>query len=98
MYTLRGYLSMAQVSSTIKGLRRIEGQVRGVIRMLEEERYCIDVLHQVQAVKAALRRAENEILKDHAATCVESAIASGSDIEQREKVAELIDLFDQLKR
>lgn len=89
---------MTQVSPTIKRLRRIEGQVRGIIRMLEEDRYCIDVLHQVQAVKAALRRAESEILKAHAATCVESAIGSGDESVQREKVAELVDLFDRLKR
>jgi len=84
--------------STISRLNRIEGQVRGLVRMLEEDRYCIDVLHQIQAVKAALARAESEILKDHAASCVEEAIASGNAVEQREKVSELIDLFDKLKR
>ncbi|MEL7297531.1 MAG: metal-sensitive transcriptional regulator [Pseudomonadota bacterium] len=89
---------MNEVTPTIKRLRRIEGQVRGVIRMLEEGRYCIDVLHQMQAVKAALARAESEILKEHAATCVESAIESGDDKVQREKVSELIELFDRLKR
>ncbi|MEL6300482.1 MAG: metal-sensitive transcriptional regulator [Pseudomonadota bacterium] len=89
---------MNEVTPTIKRLRRIEGQVRGVIRMLEEGRYCIDVLHQMQAVKAALARAESEILKEHAATCVDSAIESGDDKVQREKVSELIELFDKLKR
>ena len=89
---------MNEVTPTIKRLRRIEGQVRGVIRMLEEGRYCIDVLHQMQAVKAALARAESEILKEHAATCVESAIESGDDKVQRVKVSELIELFDRLKR
>ena len=83
---------------TINRLKRSEGQIRGIIKMLEEERYCIDILNQMQAVKAALARAESEILKDHAATCVESAIKSGNEIEQREKVSELIDLFDKLKR
>ena len=66
--------------------------------MLEEDRYCIDVLTQMQAIKSAIARAESEILKSHAATCVESAIASGDTEEQREKVSELIDLFDRLKR
>ena len=89
---------MNEVTPTIKRLRRIEGQVRGGIRMLEEGRYCIDVLHQMQAVKAALARAESEILKEHAATCVESAIESGDDKVQRVKVSELIELFDRLKR
>lgn len=79
-------------------LKRIEGQVRGLVRMLDEERYCIDVLHQMQAVKAALARAESELLKEHATHCVEDAIASGNADAQREKVTELIDLFDKLKR
>ena len=89
---------MTQTNTTIKRLNRIEGQVRGIARMLEEERYCIDVLHQMQAVKAALARAESEILKDHAAHCVEDAIASGNASAQRKKVSELVDLFDKLKR
>ena len=79
-------------------LKRIEGQVRGLVRMLEEERYCIDVLHQMQAVKSALARAESQLLKEHAAHCVADAIASGNTAAQREKVTELIDLFDKLKR
>ena len=79
-------------------LKRIEGQVRGFVRMLEEDRYCIEVLHQMQAVKSALSRAESELLKQHAAHCVEDAIATGNTTQQREKVAELIDLFDKLKR
>ena len=83
---------------TINRLKRIEGQVRGIIRMLEEDRYCIDVLTQMQAVKSAMARAESEILKDHAAGCVNAAIKSGNEGEQRKKVAELIDLFDKLKR
>lgn len=83
---------------TINRLKRSEGQIRGIIKMLEDERYCIDILNQMQAVKAAIARAESEILKDHAATCVESAIKSGNADEQREKVSELIDLFDKLKR
>ena len=68
-------------------LKRIEGQVRGLVRMLEEDRYCIEVLHQMQAVKSALSRAESELLKQHAAHCVEDAIATGNTTEQREKVA-----------
>lgn len=66
--------------------------------MLEEERYCIDVLNPMQAVKAAIAKAESEILKGHASTCVEAAVKSGNEANQREKVSELIDLFDKLKR
>lgn len=83
---------------TINRLKRIEGQVRGIIRMLEDERYCIDVLTQMQAVKSALARAESEILKDHAQGCVNAVIESGDPDAQRQKVSELVDLFDKLKR
>lgn len=79
-------------------LKRIEGQVRGVAQMVESDRYCIEILHQVQAVKAALSKAESEILKDHAAHCVSEAIASGDAAEQRTKFSELIDLFEKVKR
>lgn len=78
--------------------RRIEGQVRGLAGMIEEDRYCIDVLTQLQAVKAALARAESEVLKRHAASCVAQAIESGDEAEQREKFNELVDLFERAKR
>ena len=71
-------------------LSRIEGQVRGVARMVEEDRYCIDVLTQLQAVRAALARVETEMLKDHLGHCIEGAIVSGDKEEQRRKSAELI--------
>jgi DNA-binding FrmR family transcriptional regulator len=84
--------------ATIRRLNRIEGQVRGIGRMIEEERYCIDTLQQMQAIKSALAKVEDAILKDHAATCVETAIASGDEGDQRNKFAELIDLFGRVKR
>jgi DNA-binding FrmR family transcriptional regulator len=85
-------------SATIRRLNRIAGQVRGISRMIEEERYCIDVLQQLQAVKSALARVEDAVLKDHAATCVESAIASGNEREQRQKFGELVDLISKSRR
>lgn len=74
-------------------LARIEGQVRGVARMIETERYCIDILNQIQAVKAALGRVEAEILKEHADHCVAEAMASGDRSEQKTKLTELVELF-----
>ena len=71
-------------------LKRIEGQVRGLIRMVEEDRYCIDVVTQIQAVIAAARKVEGEILKDHVAHCVEHAIQSGDPKVQRRKIEELV--------
>ena len=82
----------------VNRLRRVEGQVRGVAQMVEDDRYCIDILTQVQALKAALGRAESEILKRHAACCVAEAIASGDEGEQQQKFSELIDLFEKAKR
>ena len=68
--------------------------MRGIARMIEEDRYCIDVLIQLRAARAALKRVEDEVLKDHAATCVEHAIQSGDAEDQRRKVAELLALLD----
>jgi len=79
-------------------LDRIEGQVRGIARMLEEDRYCIDVLTQTLAVRAALRKVEEEILRDHVAHCVEGAIASGDAKDQRKKVAELMEVMARVQR
>jgi DNA-binding FrmR family transcriptional regulator len=76
-------------------LSRIEGQVRGVSKMIEEERYCIDLLMQLRAIRAALGKVESEILKDHADHCIADAVRSGSEEEQRDKFSELIDLFDR---
>ncbi len=76
-----------------KRLRRIEGQVRGIARMIDEDRYCIDILTQVQAVRAALKRVEDEILQDHVEHCVEHAIASGDRSEQRTKITELVEVL-----
>lgn len=85
-------------TAILNRLNRIEGQVRGVRQMVADDRYCIDILHQVQAVKAALAKAESEILKDHAACCVAEAIAAGDVAQQRVKFNELIDLFEKVKR
>jgi len=85
-------------ASSLKRLNRIEGQVRGLSRMVEEDRYCIDIVTQISAVRAALRRAEEEILTDHVAHCIEDAIASGNKSEQRRKVAELTSVLRRAER
>ena len=85
-------------ATTLKRLVRIEGQVRGLARMVEDDRYCIDIVTQISAVRAALRKAEEEILRDHVAHCVEGAIASGNKGDQRRKVSELIDVLARTQR
>jgi DNA-binding FrmR family transcriptional regulator len=85
-------------TSVRKRLNRIEGQVRGLSRMVEEDRYCIDIITQVGAVRAALARVEEELLRDHVGHCVEHAIASGDKADQRRKVAELMEVFGRAQR
>lgn len=85
-------------TSVRKRLNRIEGQVRGLSRMVEEDRYCIDIITQIGAVRAALSRVEEELLRDHVGHCVEHAIASGDKADQRRKVAELMDVMGRAGR
>jgi DNA-binding FrmR family transcriptional regulator len=66
--------------------------------MVEEDRYCIDIVTQLGAVSAALRKVEEQVLRDHVAHCVEHAIASGDKREQRQKVAELMEVLERAKR
>jgi DNA-binding FrmR family transcriptional regulator len=79
-------------------LKRIEGQVRGIVRMVEDGRYCIDILTQLQAARAAMAKVETELLKDHLGHCIEGAIVSGDKDEQRRKASELILLLDRAAR
>ena len=98
-YTYRGYMPIMQKdtkASCLKRLKRIEGQVRGLIGMVADERYCIDVITQVAAVRAALKRVEDEVLKDHVAHCVEHAISAGDRTEQREKIVELMRVLGKM--
>jgi DNA-binding FrmR family transcriptional regulator len=85
-------------TSVRKRLNRIEGQVRGLSRMVDENRYCIDIITQIGAVRAALARVEEELLRDHVGHCVEHAIASGDKVDQRRKVAELMEVFGRAQR
>ncbi|HVC60046.1 MAG TPA: metal-sensitive transcriptional regulator [Acetobacteraceae bacterium] len=79
-------------------LSRIEGQVAGLSRMVEADRYCVDVLTQIAAVRAALAKVEAQILHDHVDTCVASAFASGDPEEQRQKVDELVETIGRMRR
>jgi DNA-binding FrmR family transcriptional regulator len=85
-------------ASLQKRLSRIEGQVRGLSKMVEDDRYCIDIVTQISAVRAALRRVEEEVLRDHVAHCVEHAISSGNKADQREKIAELMAVIGRSDR
>ncbi|MDQ3143284.1 MAG: metal-sensitive transcriptional regulator [Pseudomonadota bacterium] len=88
-------MERANKDKLLNRLSRIEGQVRGIHKMVDEGRYCIDVLTQLQAVRAALSRVETEMLKDHLGQCIEGAIVSGNVAEQRAKAAEIIQLLER---
>jgi DNA-binding FrmR family transcriptional regulator len=82
----------------VRRLHRIEGQVRGIERMVEEERYCIDVLTQIAAVNTALESLAFRILDDHVNHCVAGALASGDEVEAAEKSRELLDAVHRFSR
>ena len=82
---------------TLKRLRRLEGQVRGVARMVEDDRYCVDILTQTAAIRAALKGVEKLVIDNHAAHCIEAALASGDAEQQRAKFVELIELIDKAR-
>lgn len=79
-------------------LKRISGQVAGIQRMVEEDRYCVDVLLQVAAAEAALDRVGHMVLASHVDTCVSSALESGRPKERRKKMDELLDVFSKFGR
>jgi CsoR family transcriptional regulator, copper-sensing transcriptional repressor len=85
-------------AAVLKRLKRIEGQVGGLSRMVGDGRYCIDIVTQISAVRAALRRAEEEILRDHVSHCVEHAITSGNKQDQRKKITEIIEVLGRSGR
>jgi DNA-binding FrmR family transcriptional regulator len=85
-------------SSNLKRLRRIEGQIRGIAKMVEEEKYCADILVQISAVQEALRSVGRELMRNHLRHCAATAIQSGSDEDARAMYDELLDLMYKYSR
>ena len=79
--------------SQLSALRRVEGQVRGIIKMIDEGKYCIDVLNQIKAAKAALVRVESNVLKKHVESCVKASFKNKESINS--KVEELLKLINK---
>jgi CsoR family transcriptional regulator, copper-sensing transcriptional repressor len=88
----------AAKQTVLTRLKRIEGQVGGLTRMIEEDRYCVDILTQIHAARAALHKVEEEVLRDHVAHCVVDAFTSGDSVEQQQKVEELIGAIGRMTR
>jgi DNA-binding FrmR family transcriptional regulator len=82
----------------IVALKRIEGQVRGLQRMIEDRKYCIDILNQILAIKGAIARVEEKILQKHFQHCVTSAIMGSSEIEKQQKLDEILELINRTRR
>jgi len=77
----------------LRRLKTVEGHVRAVARMVEEDKYCIDIIHQTQAIKRALDKVEEEILNRHLAGCVTTAIRSHDESERERVISELMNIF-----
>lgn len=85
---------MRNISQTVLRLRTAEGHLRGVIRMVEENAYCIDVIRQIQAVQAALNKVSSGILEHHLKSCVTTAVKGEDPLEREKVLKEIIDVFD----
>ena len=82
----------------VKRLHRIEGQVRGIERMVEDDRYCIDILTQISAVNTALESLAFQLLDQHVKHCVAGAFASGDEAEMAQKTSELLEAVQRFAR
>jgi DNA-binding FrmR family transcriptional regulator len=79
-------------------LKKIEGQVRGVQKMIEEKRYCVDIITQVHSIIGALYRVEEKIFRKHLDSCVVSALAGKSEAEKQKKIDEIVELIARFRR
>lgn len=86
-------MNHATHKAQLNRLKRIHGQVGGLIRLVEDERYCIDILTQVRAVRSALRKVEEQVLREHAEHCVADAVERGTPSERRARLDELMEVL-----
>lgn len=100
-----GYATLAAIMkkgichhNQLQALRRIEGQVRGVQKMIENQRYCVDILNAVGAIRGGLKRVESVILKDHLGACAKSAFEGKSKQEKAEKLQEIFGLLESFRK
>jgi len=82
----------------VKFLKRIEGQIRGIQHMIEEKRYCIDIITQIRSIMGALNRVEDEIFKKHVEGCVVGALKGKSEIEKLKKIKEVVDIIAKFRK
>jgi DNA-binding FrmR family transcriptional regulator len=85
-------------SDNLVALRRIAGQVNGVAKMIENRKYCVDILTQIQAIRGALSRVEEKILEKHFQNCVSGAFMGTSEEDKKQKLSEIIKLLHQVRK
>ena len=78
-------------------LKKIEGQVRGIQRMIEEKRYCVDIITQIHSIVGALYRVENEIFRKHVHNCVATSLKGKSEGEKVKKISEIVELISRFR-
>ena len=88
----------AAKKEVIKRLNKIEGQIRGIVKMVESNRYCIDVLIQTRAIVSAIRKVEDIVMNRHLKTCVAESFRSNNREESDEKIAEIMDILSRFRR
>jgi DNA-binding FrmR family transcriptional regulator len=93
-----GYQRSGREGALRNRLRRIEGQVRGLEKMIDEGRYCVDILTQIEATKAALARVQDQILESHINHCVAGALEDRDVGERRKKVDEVVTLLKKFRK
>ncbi len=81
----------------IQRLNKIQGQVKGIVRMIEEKRYCIDILNQIKAIDKALQKVSRGVMERHLNHCVQGAIQAKDQAQSSEKIAEIMKLLDTQK-
>ncbi len=79
-------------------LKKIEGQVRGIQKMIEEKRYCVDIITQIHSIIGALHRVEDEIFKKHIDGCVVQALKGKSESEKQKKISEIVELISRFRK
>jgi DNA-binding FrmR family transcriptional regulator len=82
----------------IPRLKRIEGQIRGIQKMIENERYCIDILTQLSSIQGAIKRVEENILERHLKGCVQHSFSKANKTDKAEKIAEVIDVLKKFRK
>lgn len=100
MYTLGGNMAVQKTThhEEIVRLKRIEGQVRGIQKMIEDKRYCIDILTQLASISGAIKRVEENILERHLKGCVKTSFAKGTQSDKTQKIEEVIDVLKKFRK